>query len=303
MAAPCEANGAEWTIGRLLNWTSEFLASHGVDEARLAGEVLLAHAANCRRIDLYARFDRPLDGEQLDRFREWVRRAAAREPIAYLVEEKEFFSLAFRVTPDVLVPRPETELLVECALDHCAKTGLTEPKLLDLGTGSGCIAVSVLTQLAGATAVATDVSPAALDVARFNVDRHGVADRLLLVEADRLALPDGVVPEGGFDMLLSNPPYINPDTMDGLDSTVRDFEPRIALTDGEDGLSFYRSIAADAPRLLAPGGVAMVEVADCQAAAAVEVVEATGRFAHKETRADRVVGQERLLVFSLAPKA
>ena len=269
----------------------------------MASEVLLAHAAGCRRINLYTRFDEVLDEARLSRFREWVRRAARREPIAYLVEEKEFFSLPFRVTRDVLIPRPETELLVECVIDHCTKAGLTHPHLLDLGTGSGCIAVTLLVQLKGASAVATDVSSAALEVAGSNAERHGVLDRLTLVEADRLAVPRDVVPDGGFDVVVSNPPYVAADAMDGLDMTVRDYEPSIALSDGQDGLTFYRSMATDAPGLLAPKGVVVVEVGDGQAAAAVEIIETAGGLAHRRTRRDRVVGAQRVLMFSRASGA
>lgn len=293
-----KASTAEWTIGRLLSWTADYLARNRVDDARLATEVLLAHAANCRRIDLYARFDQVLEETALERFRECVRRAAAHEPIAYLVGEKEFFSLPFRVTPDVLIPRGETEVLVECVLDHCAKAGLARPRLLDLGTGSGCIAVTLLVQLAEATAVATDVSPAALRIACFNADRHGVSDRVTLVEADRLALPADVIPGGGFDVLVSNPPYVAADAVDQLDQTVRDYEPPVAVTNGADGLSFYRSVASDAAALLAPSGVVIVEVGDEQAPKAVEVVEQGGALVHRQTRKDRVVGAERVLMFS-----
>lgn len=299
MNAQAELNTAGWTIGRLLSWTSEYLARHEVDDARLATEVLLAHAAACRRIELYTRFDEALDEECLSRFREWVRRAAAHEPIAYLVEEKEFFSLPFRITRDVLIPRPETEELVETVIDHCVKAGLTQPQLLDLGTGSGCMAVAVLTQLEDAGAVATDVSPAALEIARCNARRHGVQDRLSLVEADRFALPADVIPDGGFDVVMSNPPYVRADEMDRLDASVRDYEPSLGLTDGADGLSFYRSIATDAPGLLAGGGVVIVEAGDGQAAAAIETIEAVGRLEHRGTRKDRVVGQERVLMFSI----
>ena len=303
MGAQTDANTTDWTIGRLLNWTSDYLTRHDVEDARLASEVLLAHATGCRRIDLYTRFERTVAGSQLDRFRDWVRRAAGGEPIAYIVEEKEFFSLAFRVTPDVLIPRPETEVLVECVLDHCAREGLSQPRLLDIGTGSGCIAVAVLTQLEGARAVATDISPAALAIAKFNAERHRVSDRLVLVEVDRLALPGEMVPESGFDVLMSNPPYVGVDGMDSLDTTVRKYEPALALTNGGDGLSFYRSIAESGSSMLAPGGVVIVEVADGQAASASEVVERSGTFVHRETRADRVVGQDRVVVFSLAGKA
>lgn len=303
MGAQTDANTTDWTIGRLLNWTSDYLTRHGVEDARLASEVLLAHATGCRRIDLYTWFERTVAGGQLDRFRDWVRRAAAGEPIAYIVEEKEFFSLAFRVTPDVLIPRPETEVLVECVLDHCARAGLSQPQFLDIGTGSGCIVVAVLTQLESARAVATDVSPAALTIAKLNAERHRVSDRLALVEADRLALPGEVVPESGFDVLMSNPPYVGVDGMDSLDTMVRKYEPAVALTNGGDGLSFYRSIAESGASLLAAGGVVIVEVANGQAASASEVLEKTGKFVHRETRTDRVVGQDRVVVFSLAVKA
>lgn len=299
MSTQPAANETEWTIGRLLSWTTDYFSQHGVDDPRLSGEVLLAHAAECRRIDLYARFDRVLDGEQRVRFRELVKRAAAQEPVAYLVGQKEFFSLPLNVTRDVLIPRAETETLVECIIDHCLNAGLAHPRLLDLGTGSGCIAIAVLKHVAGARGVATDISKEALEVARGNAERHGLLDRLTLVEAGGLALPDGVVPDGGFDVLMSNPPYIPSDEMERLDATVRKYEPRVALTDEKDGLSFYRSIAADGPGLLASGGVVVVEVADEQGRVVRELLEASGRFAHRQTKKDRVVGKERALVFSL----
>jgi len=293
----------EWTIGRLLAWTTEYLTTHRVDEARLSAEILLAHAMQCRRIDLYTKFEQMLDETRLSRFRDLVRRAAAREPVGYLVEEKEFFSLAFRVTPDVLIPRPETEVLVECALDHCAETRLSEPSLLDLGTGSGCIAIAMLTQLQGARAVATDISTAALEVAKLNAQRHEVSDRLTLVEADALTLPHEAVPQDGFDLLLSNPPYVAADAMDQLDATVREYEPAVALSDGADGLSFYRQIAEHAPDLLTPGGVVIVEVGDAQADAVIEMVRQAGRLKHQQSRKDRVVGQQRVLKFSASARA
>ena len=297
MGACANTDSGQWPIGRLLNWTTDHLKHHGVEDARLASEVLRAHAAGCRRIDLYARFDQTLERGKLDRFRGWVRSAAAREPVAYLVGEKEFFSLAFRVTRDVLIPRPETEVLVESVLDHCAKAGLSQPQLLDVGTGSGCIAVTVLTQLQGARVVATDVSPAALEVARSNAERHGVSDGLTLVAADCLSLSDDVVPAGRFDLLVSNPPYVSAEGVADLDATVRDYEPAVALTDGEDGLSFYRAVATDAPNLLSSNGAVIVEVGDGQAASVLETVEQTGKFVHCETRLDRVVGQERVMKF------
>ncbi len=298
MTADQATNQADWTISRLLSWTAEYLERVGVDDARLSAEVLLAHAAACRRIDLYARFDQGMGAEATAKFRELVKRAAGHEPIAYLVGQKEFFSLPFTVTSDVLIPRSETELLVECVIDHCVKRGLTEPKLLDLGTGSGCIAIAVATQNVGARVVATDVSPAALEVARGNAERHEVADRVTLVEADGLSLPGESVPDGGFDVLMSNPPYIAVDEVAGLDANVRDHEPRVALTDGGDGLSFYRMLAEGGRAVLADGGVVVVEVADGLAEPARRVFEEAGGFEHDGTWKDRVVGRERVLMFS-----
>jgi len=299
MNAPATVDEIPWSIGRLLSWTSDYFGRHQIVDARLASEVLLAHAAQCRRIDLYARFDAVLEPQRVECFRGWVRRASAHEPIAYLVGQKEFFSLSFKVTPDVLIPRAETETLVECALDHCAGAGLTHPRLLDLGTGSGCLAIAALVHLPAATGVATDVSAAALEVARSNAARHGVCDRLVFVEADRLALPAAVVPKEGFDILMCNPPYIPASAISGLEANVRDYEPSLALTDGADGLSFYRTIAEHCPALLAPEAMIFVEVGDGAGRAVVEAMTAGGNLEHRQTRKDRVVGQERVLAFSL----
>jgi len=288
-----------WTIGRLLAWTSDYFGRHQVVDARLASEVLLAHAAQCRRIDLYTRFDSMLEPKCVECFRGWVRRASAHEPIAYLVGQKEFFSLSFKVTPDVLIPRAETETLVECVLDHCRKAERTHPRLLDLGTGSGCLAIAALVHLPEATGLATDISTAALEIARLNAVQHGVADRLTLVEADRLALPKGAVPKDGFDVLMCNPPYIPASAMDKLDAAVRDYEPLPALTDGGDGVSFYRTIAVDGAKLLATDGMIFVEIGDGATQAVVEAMTADGSLEHRQTRKDRVVGQERVLAFSM----
>ena len=163
-----DASETSWTNGRLLTWTTEYLTRHEVDEARLCAELLLAHAAGCRRIDLYARFGDVPASDVRDRFRELVRRAARHEPPAYLTGEKEFFSLAFEVGSGVLIPRPETETLVEAVVDHYGAKGLLNPRFLDVGTGSGCIAVAVLKQIPDASGWATDVCDVALRFARRN---------------------------------------------------------------------------------------------------------------------------------------
>lgn len=298
MSSEPRVRQAEWTIGRLLSWTTEFLAHKDIEDARLASEILLAHATDNRRIELYTRFDHVPDANAVARFRVLVQRAAAREPVAYLVGQKEFYSLPFTVTPDVLIPRPETETLVEVVIHRCETSNLEHPRLLDIGTGSGCIAVSLLTTLSGATVVASDISPAALDVAKENARRHGVLERATFVEADRLALPDGVVPDGGFDVIMSNPPYIARDEMDGVDATVREYEPHAALTDGSEGLTFYQSMAADAPTMLASDGVVVVEVADGKAQVVSETMCREDSFQPCGTWKDRVGGPDRVLMFT-----
>lgn len=298
MGAQPQTDDTPWTTGRLLAWTNAYLERHGIAESRLASEVLLARATGQRRIDLYAGPDEVPDQESVGRFRAWVKRAARHEPVAYIVGEKEFFSLSFAVTPDVLIPRPETETLVENVVDHCRANRLPAPDLLDLGTGSGCMAITVLVHLAGARVVATDVSREALAVAKGNAERHGVGERFTAVEADRLALPEGAVPDGGFDVLMSNPPYVTSDAVGGLDPAVRDFEPLRAVTDGGDGLSFYRSIAVEAPSILAAKGVVFVEVDDGAAQSVIGIMESAGALAHQRTWKDSVMGRERVLLFS-----
>lgn len=291
-------NDAPWTIARLLTWTTEFLTRQGVDDPRLASEVLLANAAGWRRIDLYARFEKTLDPEPLAKFRAWVKRAADHEPIAYLVGQREFFSLPFSVSADVLIPRPESETLVEALVDQASKSGWAEPRILDVGTGSGCLIIAALVQLKTARGVGSDVSEAALSIARGNAERNRIADRVEFVLADRLALPAGFVPEGGFQAIVCNPPYIPQESVATLDRAVKDFEPGLALTDGGDGLSFYRNLAAEGSELLAPDGRVVVEVADGQATAVAQIMTAKGVFALQRVRKDAVVGQERALVFA-----
>jgi release factor glutamine methyltransferase len=265
-----------WTIGRLLGWTHGFLTDKGLDEPRLAAELLLAAALDCRKIDLYTRFEQIPTAEQVDRFRALVRDAAAQKPIAYLVGHKEFYSLDFLVTPDVLIPRPETELLVEQAV-AVARSRPDEPiRVLDIGTGSGCVAVAIAKLAQLVRVVATDVSPAALEIARTNAARNGVADRVDFVEADAAALPFERVQAGGFDVLVANPPYIAESARATLPVNVRDYEPHVALFGGPDGLDVIRRIAAGGRGLLAAHGRAFIEVADGQHERAAAVFIAAG---------------------------
>ena len=298
MSAQPHADESAWTIKRLLTWTTEYLDRQGVEETRLATEVLLAHATNRRRIDLYARPEEIPNAMQVESFRGLVKRAASHEPIAYLVGEREFLSLSFKVTRDVLIPRPETETLIEAVVDYCREKRLERPRLVDIGTGSGCIAVAILTQIENAKVVATDISQEALAVTTENAEHHGVLDRLEVVRADRLALPPEIVPSGGFDVLMSNPPYVPQDEMSDLSENVRRYEPTGALTDGADGLSFYRSIVSDGPKLLAGDGAVVVEIGDGQADRVRDVMESRGVFREVRHLTDTVTGRQRVLVLS-----
>ena len=193
----------EWTVRRIIDWTTAHLKKHGSDTPRLDTEILLAHARGCRRIELYTRFDEVLNEDERSAMRDLVRRRAQSEPVAYLVGHREFFGLDFRVTPAVLIPRPDTETLVVELLD-VAKP-LTAPRILDLGTGSGCIAIAAAVNLPAAQITATDLSDAALAVARGNAESHHVLDRIRFLSGDLFA---AVAHEERFDVVASNPPYI-----------------------------------------------------------------------------------------------
>lgn len=283
MSAEPDTSQAPWTVVRLLGWTADHFGRLGIEEARLCAEILLAHAMGCERIHLYTRFDEVPGEAVLSAYRELVRRAARHAPIAYLVGYKEFFSLRFEVTPDVLIPRPETETLVEQAVARCEAMDGAARTVLDVGTGSGCVIVTLLKRVPHAVGVATDVSAAALEVAKRNAVRHGVAGRVRFVAADRFDLPADAVSGGGFDLIVSNPPYVSEADMATLSPNVREHEPRVALTPGGDGLDFYRAMAADGPDWLVAGGSVLVEIGAGQGARVVEVMTAGGRLVHVGT--------------------
>jgi len=247
-----------WTVRRLLEWTEDFLRKKGFESPRLEAQILLAHALGCNKIDLYVRHTEEPPESKRTAFREMIKKRSEGMPVAYLVGYREFYSLAFAVSPAVLIPRPETETLVMQSLS--VLKAIPSPRVLDIGTGSGCVAISIAKQHKTALVTAVDASADAVQVATANAVKHGVADRVTILPGD---LFDPVAGQT-FDLIVSNPPYIGHEEFAGLDKGVRDFEPRQALDGGVDGLDFYRRIAMSAAAHLAPGGAIFVEIGQTQ---------------------------------------
>lgn len=245
-----------WTIDEVIAEAAGVLGGAGVGEARREAGSLLAHIINRDRTFLLTHGDETLPPDALPLFRQLIARRAAGEPFQYIVGRQEFYGLDFEVTPDVLIPRPETELLVETTLKLLR--GRPAPRICDVGTGSGCVAVTLLHERRDARGVALDISPAALEVATRNAARHNVGERLSLLHSDCFAALD---PAGErFAAVVSNPPYVAESHLAGLQREVRDHEPRVALTPGGDGLKVIRRLLHDAPQFLAAGGHLVFEI-------------------------------------------
>lgn len=249
-----------WTIGRILKWTEQYFKQKNIESPRLDAEVLLSHILGRERIYLYVHFDEPLEPTELARYREAIKQRVQRVPVAYIIGEKEFMGLTFKVTADTLVPRPDTEILVQAAVERLRARG-EAPRFADIGTGSGAICLSVLHFLPKAQADTVDISPAARAIAEENSAALEVADRVTFHTGDLLAPL-----AGNYDAILSNPPYIPDDDIAALAPEVRLKEPHTALAGGKDGLDFYRRLTADAPALLKDGGFLALEVGIHQAA-------------------------------------
>lgn len=256
-----------WTVLKVLQWTAGYLKEKGIKEGRLDAELLLSDALGLDRVGLYLNYDRPLTAAELALVRERVGRRARREPLQYILGRVEFWSLSFAVNPAVLIPRPDTEILVEEAL----KRASADAAILDVGTGSGAIAVALAHELPAAAVEGVDISPGALKVAAENARRNGVDGRLRLAEADLARLPEGL-----FDLIVSNPPYIARGELAELMPEVRDFEPHMALDGGEDGLDSYRLLARQTPSRLRPGGWLLLEAGIGQAAAVQKLLSEAG---------------------------
>ena len=248
---------ADASVSETLHHVTRSFRAAGIEEPEADARVLIAHALRLDRARLITQSDRILEAREMTMIGALAARRLRREPVARILGRKEFWSLSIAVTPDVLVPRPETETVVEAALDVAGRNGLKMEKLriLDIGTGSGALLLALLHELPNATGTGTDISSAALHVARGNAARCGLENRCSFVVCDVAA---GT--RGPFDLVVSNPPYVARDEIASLAPEVRDYDPHVALDGGEDGLNAYRSIASDARRILAPGGRLIVEL-------------------------------------------
>lgn len=285
----------QWTIGSILNWTKQYFSEKGVDNPRLDAEVLLCHVLKLDRLHLYVQFDRPLNREELARFRELVKLRAQRIPVAYILGVKEFMGLAFKVTPATLIPRPDTEILVEWVLGRLPAA--SQAAILDVGTGSGAIIISILTKRPYCHGTGVDISAAAIAVARENARQLGVADRLTFRTGNLFAPVAGQQ----FDVIVSNPPYIPTAALATLAPEVQR-EPRQALVGGVDGLDFYRQIIAQAPKYLRPGGLLALEIGIGQAGPVAALARQTDNGLQLVAIEKDYAGIERVIAFSLADR-
>jgi release factor glutamine methyltransferase len=274
-----------WTILTVLQWAQKYLQSKGISEPRPSAEVLLAHCLNCNRLELYLHHDQPLADHELSCYKNLLKRRLAHEPTQYITGHQEFWSLDFLVNPAVLIPRPETELLVEAVLEHQRRFHRGGPirRILDVGTGSGILAVVLAKELPQAWVVALDRSWPALQVARENARRQEVEQQITWVFGD---LVGALAPTAHFDVIVSNPPYVPTGEWQQLPHDIKDYEPRLALDGGPDGLDGIRNLVAEVPALLHPGGVLALEVGQGQAEGVKQLLDTNGAYTSAEINLD-----------------
>lgn len=265
---------ATWNILAVLRWTTDRFTKHGLDSPRLDAELLLSHSLGVDRVRLYTDFDKPMGADELAAFRDLVRRRLRYEPVSYIRGQKEFWSLDFEVRPGVLVPRPDTELLVELCrgrIDFLLESGVESPAVLDVGTGSGAIAVALAHERPAAHIRAADISSDALALASDNAQRNGVEVEFILSD-----LLQGIEAPIAVDILVANLPYISTDEFNGLSPDVAQWEPRLALDGGADGLDLVRRLIQQANSRLKPGAFLAFEVGATQTGATSQLLEAAG---------------------------
>ncbi len=276
---------SDWTIQKLLNWITDYLTQKGVDSPRLSAELLLSSVLGLKRIELYTQYNQPVAQERLEQLRGLVKRAGRHEPVVYLVGKTEFYSMQFEVTSDCMIPRPETELLVQRAIEFLRRRSGPQ-QVCDLCTGCGVIAVAIAANVPDARVVATDLSDAALGVAAKNVAKHGLAGRVELLQGD---LFEPVIPQldvTPFNLIACNPPYVSTAEYEALEKNVKDYEPRLALHAGDDGLDIYRRLCEQVGPFLKSGGILLLEIGYMQGSAVRELLERTGAFAEIRVEKD-----------------
>ena len=261
----------QWTLKRLLDWTKDYFEKVGSDSSRLDAEVLLAEALQCQRIELYTRFEEVPPADTLTEYRAWVKRRGAGEPVSYIVGHKEFYSINFDVTPSVLIPRPETEHIVVAAIEAAKSIDDSPIRIIDVGTGSACVAIALAKHIESSVIAATDVSTDALEVARANAAKHDVADRVRFFTGDLLeALPAGSKP---VHLIVSNPPYIGREEINTVEETVLKYEPEMALFGGEQGTEIIQRLVDQSVDMLLPGGQLIFENSPAVFDQCLEIVE------------------------------
>jgi release factor glutamine methyltransferase len=258
-----------YSILQIIELSAEYLNTKGVESPRLNAELLLANLLNCKRLDLYLKYDQPLKEIEINKYRELIARRGKREPLQYIIGNVEFYGLNFSVNPNVLIPRQETEILVDQIISNIDKN--TKVKILDIGTGSGNIPIALAKNLPNVEIVAIDISGNAIAIAKFNSERNNVSDRINFINSD---FNKYLISENHqFDIIVSNPPYIKIDEYNLLEKELTDFEPNIALTDFNDGLTFYRSISEKSKSLLKSNGQIYFEVGISQSGKVKEILE------------------------------
>jgi release factor glutamine methyltransferase len=277
MHNPIKSQRPEWTIMKLLQWAVTYFKSHDIDSPRATAEILLSHALAANRIDLYLHYDQPLNAAELNRFKVVVKRRIKREPVAYILGHKEFWTLDLEVSPEVLIPRPETECLVERALENLAAApDLSRKHILELGTGSGAILLALASEKPRHAYWGTDISAGAIRLAQRNAICHGLAENMRFIVADWFA--PFAARTDLFDMIVSNPPYIKTEDLEQLRPEIKAFEPLVALDGSADGLRCLRHIIESAHLYLKPGGRLILEMGHDQKTPLTQIIDRCGQY-------------------------
>jgi len=282
----------KWTVVELINWTADYLAEKEFPDARLTAERLLGYVLGLQRIELYTNFDRPLIPDELAAYKALFKRRLQHEPLQYILGETEFFSTPFKVSPAALIPRPETEILVERTIELCQQRYADEDEvfILDVGTGTGCIAIALALHVENAVITAVDISHEALTLARGNADAHEASIQFKERDALKPWPPEYL---NTFDIIVSNPPYVSFPEYQNLQPEIKDHEPKISLLGGNDGLEFYRKFANISTTLLKPQGYVLFEIGERQASS-VKNIFADAGFSAAQVYED-LAGKDRVL--------